>query len=648
MLFRDFINVSSVLVFFFIILYLIKSHNELTSVISLLRKFVILSSTIVAVLGLAKLYIQLLGYKFDFLIVEEMGYPSGASLAIDDNFSSLFCLFGIIFCLPLLLKKHSFYHWLLIQLVLFLLLFNIFLSTSRRGIIFAYGILLVFVIIWFLSVFHKNEKFKKFRNNSFGFGIFSVIAVSIIAYLVLFVPSLERNKRLAFSNYDQGEVQYFVNLMTLSINSIFKGEAEYQNISERIWQTTFDPRYPYTGWASGNYSQVPELTGENIEILPEGAMGAMIDKTVSNTFWNGNAYYHSKLFEKEITHGERYLASVYCYVSPDFNGDLVGLFSEGNIKGFKRAHYDLKQKGNWHKMLTSFYADSGFFSTGLYISKLKANSFDSLNGYIIFAYPELRKINFDPRQPITWAGDSFDEVKKLPGQNSEIVPSGSAAFKFNSYIYKAEDSIQYALSHLCSFRENVTRSRNIVSIYAYVSEDFNGDEVYLRASGKHFGLGIYNYNLANKGKWEKLFLSISPEASIVNINFHIKKNITEKYDTLRGTVLFAYPEYESLEFNPENPLTWADNKYKEVQNIQGENSKIVPIIQLAILLTKRAALVKDQIIMLVLQEQAGTLLFRVNYISPLSIVMYLKISMGKGRGWEQMVKFMAQDATSMI
>ena len=589
MLFKDFFNAFSVFVFIFILLFLIRSEKEFTIAISQFTNSAIIASTIFAFLGLLKLYCHLEGIEFSFLKVEGLGYPGGSSLAIDNNFFSLICLFGIILILPLLFKNQFFLKRILLQLSLFILLFNIFLSTSRRGFIIALAVMSGFITFWGLSVILKNEKLKQFRKNSLGFGIVSLLSISSVVYLLVFVSPLERQKRISFSKYDQVEVHTFINYMTLSIKSIFRGETEYQDINREIWQTNFDSRYPYTGWASGNYSPVSVLTGENVNMVPEGAIGAMVDKTTGSSSRNGNNSYYSRLFEKNEKSGKRYLASVYCYVSPEFDGGWVRINSSGKVKGLITSYYNLQKKGKWQKLETSFYADSGTFAASLYLSKFNSGTLDSLNGFIVFAYPELKEIDFNPRSPITWAGAPFEEISKLPGRNAGIVPDGSSAFKFDSNSFLTRDSLKYASSYLFQLK-NIpgNKKRNIVSIYALVSDDFNGDDVYLGASGKYNGLGISNYDLANKGKWQKLFISVSPSPfplkNNVNIYLNINKIITDESDSLRGDVLFAYPNIDSMEFDPLNPITWATRKYKKLKKLPGDNSGIVPVNSIGYLL----------------------------------------------------------------
>ena len=576
MLIKDFVNVFTVFVFTFITVFFINSDQELTFVISLFKRLAIIASTIIAFLGLIKLYFQLYGVEFGFLKVGEFEYPIGATLAVDNSFFTLICLFGIILSLDSITNLKTIFQRFISQASLLILLFNIFFSTSRRGIIIAFVILFGFVVIWIFSFIFKNDKLKQFRKNSTAFGFTSILMVSSVICLLVFVPPFNRNKRVSFSKFNKAEVHSFINLMTLSVFSILNGETNYRDINRNIWNSNFDPHYPYCGWASGNYKVMSELVGEGSEIVPVDALGAKIDSTVGGSTLNGNSYYYDRLFDKEVDSGKRYIASVYCYVSSDFNGDWLRIRSSGEAGGFNVSYYDISHKGRWQKMETSFYADSDKCSAFLFISKLNSISFNNLRGYVVFAYPELKEIGFDPMQPISWAGAQFEEVSNIPGDNAEIVPDGSSCFKFSPYAFVLKDSLRYAGSDLFTLTRNEKDTRNVISIYVWVSKDFNGDEVYLRASGNYNGLGFSNFNMKNKGKWEKLFLSITPGTTNVSVKFYVKQILDSKSDTLKGTVLFAYPENQKMEFDPQNPISWAATEYKEVRNLPGENSGIVP------------------------------------------------------------------------
>lgn len=574
LLIRTFVNDLIVFVFLLIFMTLVNSGNGLLNITSIFRKSAKYAAAIIAFLGLIKLFLQLKGIQIDFLAVDNLGYPSGASLAIDSNFFSLVNLTGMIFLLPDLAKKKSFINSIFLQLVLYILLINSFLLTSRRGLIIGTLILITLVVIWFVSVMMNNERIRQVRKNTLIFGIISFCSIGVVYYQLFFVSTTEKNKRLSFSNFNRTEFQSFVNYMTLSFKSVFEGEADYYDINNEIWESNFDPYLPFTGWAAGDFKPVDNLPGNNANIVPSGAIGALIDKNINSSSSNGSAYYYSKLFERNVSSNKRISTSVYCYVSPDFNGDQVRITTIGNITdGYRTSVYNLEKKGEWQELVTSFYADSGDIRTHLYLTKLKSSSLDSLSGHLIFAYPSLSEKIYDAKDPITWAGTQFEEALTLPVSND--IPEGTKGFIFSPLTFRSSDSLFYCRSYI-SLEKLCPGKRNIISILTYVPENFNGNEVYLRIHGKYTGLGVSNYDLMKKGKWQKLSIFVTPLTNNIRISINVNKILKNYLDTLSGNPIFAYPSVSCINYDPKEPITWSTKIFKEVQKLNGANVGIVP------------------------------------------------------------------------
>jgi hypothetical protein len=89
----------------------------------------------------------------------------------------------------------------------------------------------------------------------------------------------------------------------------------------------------------------------------------------------------------------QFTASVFCFVSNDFNGTWVRISAEGDASGNIVHEYDLRKKGTWQKLQIEFTALSNQPPVYLYWSKFKTTNFSSLNGYVIFAYPQYVKLS---------------------------------------------------------------------------------------------------------------------------------------------------------------------------------------------------------------------------------------------------------------
>jgi len=397
-------------------------------------------------------------------------------------------------------------------------------------------------------------------------------------YFVFRVSALERNQWLANSRFNKGEFNTYLNLLTLNGQSIFKGNAQYTDVSDKIWQTTFDPRYPYTGWANGNYELVKDLHSLKLENVPPDAQGAKVSKNTGEIGkWDGNAYYYSKIFEGRAERGKRYVASIYCYISEDFNGSWARVSASGSLAGIAHWYYDLSHKGTWQNLQTSFYADSGSYRVYFYICRQDDSTFNKLNGYAIFAYPELKMVDFNPAQPITWMEKQFVATSELPGSNVELLPEGvEAASMVRSTFYFDKKYSQWVASTNILHPPYKADLRYIPTVYAYVSDDFDGTGVYLQAGGGSYGFTRSGYNLKNRGTWQKLNLSFGMFEKQAAVSLSVRKETSSPVDSIRGEVLFAYPEMETLQFDPKNPLTWAGTNFKKEFPLKGELVKIVP------------------------------------------------------------------------
>lgn len=169
-------------------------------------------------------------------------------------------------------------------------------------------------------------------------------------------------------------------------------------MKNEIWNLNFNPLYPYSGWASGNYIPIRNLSGKNVNMVPKNAVGAKVEKTVGGTVLNNNTYYYSRFFDSNIEDGKQYKASVYCYVSGDFNGDWVRIFSHDSTHTISNSYYDLTKKEVWQHLQFVLDGDTGKLFIAFNFCKLNSHSFDSLIGNVIFAYPELNIIKLETKR----------------------------------------------------------------------------------------------------------------------------------------------------------------------------------------------------------------------------------------------------------
>jgi hypothetical protein len=220
-------------------------------------------------------------------------------------------------------------------------------------------ILVVILILGFLFVAPTNVKKETLK----------IAGVSLNSYKQCTFSILNRYSTI-FSDFNNGHIQNIV-------------------LSEKS-----DPKNPDLGWwGTRDHTSVFPLTGENVEIVPENSIGYKMDSTCNASTWGNNAYSYSdisSLFKSDsatITN-KTYCASVYCYVSKDFDGTLVRIYIEGVVSGEIMHEYDLSRKGTWQKLDIYFNSDSDILPVNLFWAKNGVTDFTHLKGYVIFAYPE--------------------------------------------------------------------------------------------------------------------------------------------------------------------------------------------------------------------------------------------------------------------
>jgi O-antigen ligase len=151
----------------------------------------------------------------------------------------------------------------------------------------------------------------------------------------------------------------------------------------------FDPKNPRT-YSARPLNLIP--FNKLPEGMKEGTIGCKLDSTSFSGTWEGNAYSYTLIARPAITFKDSLEASVYCYVSSEFNGTWVRVSSEGSSISNNLSEYNFNQKNTWQKLTIKPICKEGEVPIYLYIAQYNCTSFDSLQGYVIFAYPEV-KIN---------------------------------------------------------------------------------------------------------------------------------------------------------------------------------------------------------------------------------------------------------------
>ena len=337
--------------------------------------------------------------------------------------------------------------------------------------------------------------------------------------------------------------------------STIVSKVEYSKFYNIVWTEKPNSSDPNSGWDLKIGKPVFPLTGENVAIVPENSTGYRMDSTCDAITWGNNAYSYtdiSLLFEGDTISKtkETYSASVYCYVSGDFDGNWAQLSAEGGAIGKTVNAYDLTKKASWQKLTINFKCKGAIPPVYLYWAKNDQKDFHNLKGYVIFAYPEYRSIIAVPKDPDSGWGVERISTKEFPlsGENSKIVPENSIGYKMDHTSDASTwNNNAYSFTNIfCLFQNDSVNQNNenfYSSVYCFVSRDFDGTWAHLSAEGGASGKTISEYDLSRKGSWQKLQIEFISKSGVPPVYLYWARYGEKDFKNLKGYVVFAYPEY---------------------------------------------------------------------------------------------------------
>lgn len=395
-IFKDVLNSFILLSLFFISSLVISGEKDFKTYTNNIIRFIIVFAFIISVLQLASLF-EIFSYNSLFEVEKIDLNSPGDTLYIDPNFILIPVFFGIIGILYLLPVTKS--KLLVICYKLFLAVFslNIILSGSRRGIILLAALFVFLLVARFVSLFHKGKYTGIFEIHS-GFFLITLVTITMLLRVFVFNTSYTfKNKSLEFI----GSKNILIAKYKIYYNLFRYGPAINGNksFSDIFWTNALDPKDPDSGWGTRVHKTIFPLTGNNVDIVPKGVKGYLMDHTCSADYSliGDISEAHTFLVNLNVSKGDRYKASVYCFVSDSFNVDAayfgVGAASinKSIVSGNFKALYNMGRKEVWQKLEIDFDCNDGMVPIYLSFWKKGVKDFSKLKGHIIFAYPKYEK-----------------------------------------------------------------------------------------------------------------------------------------------------------------------------------------------------------------------------------------------------------------
>jgi hypothetical protein len=495
---KDLLNALVVVILFLASDFFVKNKSLLIFFRESLIRFIIIIASIISLLWLMDLF-DIISFSNYFFTNDISGNYPEYSNALDYNFALLPAVFGILCILYFLRSTKSLWHISTLNLLLILFLSDIALSGSKRGLGIVIAIFLFIAACWFISLFSKVSYFKAI-GSGFRYMVLSISLMIIVVISFLNIPSYLKDKTLDIvGTKSKLTARIKVTSYIMRYVSVYDKKTIYPELFEKIWKIKlFDPKEPRSGWATRIHKDVFPLTGRNSELIPEGTKGYMMDSTCDASTWDGNSFSFTIFGTREIAQGKTGKASVYCFVSDDFNGTWAMLALVGKDGSFIASdEYNLKEKNTWQKLEIDVLSNPNNSGLSMYFSKFGVSDFRLLTGFIIFAYPYFDGFRMEviPEGRVDVSHGSTSMIN-ITYNNSSFLPLNIIDIFQNSDKKKSDpDLVRNIIS-------NIVHEDTVYRPYKASLSKINtsGDLFSLRTARWRFGWNIFSqeYNAVRK------------------------------------------------------------------------------------------------------------------------------------------------------
>ena len=314
-------------------------------------------------------------------------------------------------------------------------------------------------------------------------------------------------------------------------------------------------------WKSSLNKTVYPLTGDNVEIVPPFENGYLLDSTCNERVENGFGYFETNFQTLKVKKGDSLEATVYCFVSKDFNGDSVRLLIKGAVYGNRVSDFKLSDANDEKLSYAGNLISNGDFKLGTTNWIPAADS----TTHTIIETPfgsgiRISRTNGDGgnwslrymgRPIIYHAGHKYQirflyKIEKGKGIPFNIgwwlnEGSGFVNYYLPLEIRKIRDGWNEATcSHIFNQTHydlvaflNSLQDYSIVDITNVEMKDLDRDDT----------LPLFVDQVNKKGTWQKLTVKVPCYNGRASVCFRISRDNMLDYRSLKGYVIFALPQW---------------------------------------------------------------------------------------------------------
>jgi len=419
LVFKDLADVVILLLLYFLCSLIIRTGDDIQFFIHHLIKVIIFFALCISVFGLLRLF-EIFKFGDHLMLNGNALITSTDSAKVDPNFALLPVFFGMLGVFSFYLKSVERQSKVFFNCLLILFSLQIVFSGSRRGLIMLICAIVFLTVMQFFSFAKTDSLFKRIGKVSQYFLVLSGLLIILASLFVSYSSFSFRLRALSFMG-SKNIIRAKENITgkLYRYNGIINKTCAYEDLYSRIWTPRYNPIDPDCGWGNWTHKTIFPLSGENVGIVPKEAKGYYMDSTCEAGTWSGHAFSYTQFENIGVHEHDVFSASVYCYVSTDFNGAWARLSFDGSTKGQIRGDfdYDLTKKGRWQKLSGDIDCSEGKIITYLYFCKTGVTDFSTLKGYVIFAYPQIH-IN-ERIDTVTSDLNKITNQNKINKQNAE-------------------------------------------------------------------------------------------------------------------------------------------------------------------------------------------------------------------------------------
>jgi hypothetical protein len=532
------------------------------------------------------------------------------SLSLDYNFALVPLFYGMISVFYYLTQPASGLRKSILNVVLFFFLVAILFSGSRRGIITLACFVLFIIAIQVYTLVRIDSLIKKIATGSIWFLTCIIIVAFFSWYITFHTTYYFKNRALELiGSKDISSTKSKLAVAAYKYSSFVNTKNTYFDIYCKIWYSSdfdksLDPDY---GWGTRVHKTIFPLKGKNVEIVPNGSRGYLMDSTCNSSTWNGNAYSYTLIGNDTVKNEDIVQASVYCYVSEDFNGSWVQISSEGSTYGNTVMRYYIPDSIADKYRKPEQRAENSIKSSLLKEKNSEPEVENKNHGFIKtnLAYTNNLILNGNFKLGtqfwVSNANSTTHEIIETPFGKGIRVSRTNGDGAFYSLMYSGRPIVYYA-GHEYKIKFNFKTEKGKGTPFKIgwwvkdssggfvpydlplkvtrIDNGWNEAECSYRFRETHSNLSAFlnslqDYsvidianveildldkdeslppfvdelevnNLKNKGIWQKLELRANCKNGLATVYLYFSRNWTKDFSSLKGSVIFAYPKYEII------------------------------------------------------------------------------------------------------